>query len=719
MKILGLIPFLATFSLPAIAYFVFRMRTSRNCHATAINAIAVSILFVHLVGTTLVAFRSFHPMLVLLASVALFVPLLFQSAKNLPQCGVRIEKFHRTWIALIAVLAVSAIFRINPYNYSIGDCDPGMYIVGGKLISRTGSIVSHLPGISEKTKNICWKEDSYVTPSDLPSWHKSILHPISSSFSDSSKGRYEGAWTSAFFVKDATTGTVYPQFLSGWMVFIALSISWLGNAAAPWMLTVFSLLSLVFIAAIASRLAGKWAGIIAVAFAGTDWVLAYVSKLPVSETYFGFLFLLCLWTMLRMDTDEDGYDPQIIYLGAVYAMMTTRLNGIYLLPLLLTAPAIMTHRWPSVGKAMAYVGSLIIVFVAALVFDFETSFEYTYAHLCYFILGRCSGEVILTVFCGFMLGIAGLTILFRKKNILGLDLNATIHHVAPFAIIMAGIALLVSVAVSFAFPGKEVIYKGMLSEWRNHEGPRLLLFMSPVAVVLSFAYYFLVQQPKEMKETAIFALLFLYLWFFHCYMKQNHVPLPYGFRYYASDLLLVAHLLATVSIMRAWRLFDSLRMPVFRAWIGVIAIAMCIAFQLGAKGHRFMASYRAMEKTLPTLEATLQQFHNLMDRPIIVVDRQHPIKAMTSAFHAYGGVPVYEVSLEDLPMAMQRLNICRTILLTNVHTNDLPAKIRCLRSEKGCISINEIEQHIGNRRSSYKNIPWDGMFYLHVVEQTQ
>ena len=711
--------FLATFLLPAIGYFMLRSRASRDLAATVLDSVTVSVLFVHIVGTTLAAFKAFHPMLILLLSFATTISMFFRRATyNAYHVGRIFQRHSHIWKALLAVLALSACLRINPYNYSIGDSDPGMYIVGGKLLSRTGAVESSLPGIVGTTKNVCWREESYIPPSELPSWHSSVLHPMSPSFPDSSKGRYEGTWTSAFFVGNATSGVVYPQFLSGWMVFVALAISWFGNAAAPWMLTVFSLLSLVFIAALASRLVGKWAGVIAASLAGTDWVLAYVSKLPVSETYFGFLFLAWLWTVLRMNQSAEGRPPALISLGLVYAMMTTRLNGIYLLPILLTAPAIVTRRWQSSGKAMSYIGAMGIVFVAALVFDFQTSFEYTYAHLCYFVLGKVSTPVLLVGVSGFLLVMAAFIILSRKQSVLGFDLDKSFHRIAPFAIVIAGVIILVSIAVAFAFPGQNVIYKGVLSEWRSHEGPRLLLSMSSVSMVLAIFAFFIPKTANGRKEACFLALLFFYLWTFHSFIKQNHVPLPYGFRYYASDILPIAHILAALSLVHVWRFLGEKRIPVVHVRTGLVMIIACIAVQLAAKGHRFMMSYHAMEKTLPTLEATLEQFSKLMERPVILIDRKHPFRAMTSAFHAYGGVPVYETSLEDVSKAMSLLNVCRVILLTNESNDDLPSGIRCLSSEKGTISINEIEQHIGNRQSSYKNIPWDGTFYLHVVEQS-
>jgi 4-amino-4-deoxy-L-arabinose transferase-like glycosyltransferase len=184
--------------------------------------------------------------------------------------------------ALPVILFIGLGFALYspPYEYVLGNWDPGTYVTSGAHLARGGSIQFRDRVLAE------------LAPADRPLFY--YTHLVTQ--------RYEGGMA----IADSDRAIVSPHFYHLYTVWIALFHAIGGLRFSLRVNMVFGLLSLGATYLMARELAGRRAGFLAALFLGMSAAQIWSVRFPTAEILGQFMFLSGLFCLFRYQEDGSG-----------------------------------------------------------------------------------------------------------------------------------------------------------------------------------------------------------------------------------------------------------------------------------------------------------------------------------------------------------------------------------------------------------------------------
>ncbi|MEX2289318.1 MAG: hypothetical protein WD794_03215 [Mycobacteriales bacterium] len=263
-------------------------------------------------------------------------------------------------VAVALGCAVLAAWLTFPgFSYGVADKDPGGYVSHAVAIAQNGDY-------------------SFVDPllaaaADDPTFPVQLTSP---------GARFPGIW-----VREASTGTIVPQFYHLWPALLATSYAVAGQAgllATVPLAGVLSVLALVaLVRRVGDRLLGATGGLVAAGAAGvllaTNMLQVWQSRYPTTEVFAQALYLgALLGIVVALQT---GWRPAAGFAGLLVGVgWLNRADGLLLVLLSvgLGAALLATRRWDT--RATWFAAGLGVVAPHALVQAYDLGLNYSNAN---------------------------------------------------------------------------------------------------------------------------------------------------------------------------------------------------------------------------------------------------------------------------------------------------------------------------------------------------
>ncbi len=234
------------------------------------------------------------------------------------------------WAALYACLGL-ALFT-PPYEYALGNWDPGTYIVTGARLARTGSIAYRDPLLAS-----------------LPPAERALFY-----FTHLIPQRYEGGMA----IGDHEGAVVSPHFYHLYTVWIAVFNALGGLRLSLWANPLLGLLSLAAFALAAREIAGGRTASLASLFLAASAAQIWCVRFPSAEIAAQFLLFSGLFCLFRAIDDGDG--AWALLAGTCFA---EALLALFTAALALPALLLISAAWDWRGRRRA--GLLLLLPMAA------------------------------------------------------------------------------------------------------------------------------------------------------------------------------------------------------------------------------------------------------------------------------------------------------------------------------------------------------------------
>jgi len=183
------------------------------------------------------------------------------------------------WVALFACLGI-ALFT-PPYEYVLGNWDPGTYINSGAHLAKSGALLIHDRVLKE------------IPPSDRQLFYYTHLIPQ----------RYEGGMA----IADSEKAIVSPHFYHIYTVWIALFHSLGGLRFSLWVNVVFGLLALAAFSLASREIAGRKTAFLAALFMVLSASEIWSVRFPTAEIIAQFLIFSGLFCLFRYQSEGRGF----------------------------------------------------------------------------------------------------------------------------------------------------------------------------------------------------------------------------------------------------------------------------------------------------------------------------------------------------------------------------------------------------------------------------
>lgn len=409
----------------------------------------------------------------LLAEAGLFSPLLL-GALLLVESGLVVAlrwKHFRRWRfpgfrwgwrdagTLLLFLAIATLLAW-PGEWVLGGQDPGVYVLIGTSIARTGGIILHNPSLASMPLQGDFLFSSYIGQR----W----LLP-------------------GFYLTDRESGRIIPQFLHLYPSWLALFDA-LGGVSATLLATpLFTLLGLLAFYFLVRRLVGRWAAPVAVTLLALNPAQIWFAREPGAESL-TLALLLGGWYLFERALHEPARSDLAVLAGAALGQIALAKLEFLFLPLLLYGYLVargLVIRTGMNEKAFLWTYSLFLVHALvhmALISwpylqTFRTSLERSYllpAWAWFFLLG---------------LTLAGLVLFYAFRRPFGrllLRLVGQEERIRRLLILLGLLAVLYGAVLWPLLSPAQLYVEG---EWKTNYHRqaflRLLWYLSPVGLALA------------------------------------------------------------------------------------------------------------------------------------------------------------------------------------------------------------------------------------------
>ena len=229
------------------------------------------------------------------------------------------------FVALFA--AAGFVFYSPPYEYVLGNWDPGTYVNAGAHLANEGSILIYDEVLEE-----------------IPTQDRSLFY-----YTHLLPQRYEGGMA----IADTERGIVSPHFYHLYTVWIALFHALAGVGFALRVNAFFALLAVAAIYLAAVELAGRRVALLSALFVAISAVEIWNARFPTSEIITQFLLWSGMFCLFRYLSDRSGRStPGVdrgfwaILAGLCFAeALLTRITAIIILP-----PLALIFFWRNWGR---------------------------------------------------------------------------------------------------------------------------------------------------------------------------------------------------------------------------------------------------------------------------------------------------------------------------------------------------------------------------------
>lgn len=300
-----------------LANSIFLKTKSFNFDSSLIFHIFVSIIITSFTGLILAQLGLFS-LFNLVALLVLTSILLFQKYKKLPEKPKfnPIIEFNKKNILVTLLIISSILLFFHPFPWIAGGRDPGVYVSTGVHIAKSGSILIKDPLIAQMNTSI--QEILYdVEPASV--------YGFISWANMNSKFQFPG-----FYITDLETGTITPQFLHIYPVWIAIFYSIFGLFGVFYVNPVFGVLSIISLYLLGKSLFSWKVGVLAGFILMLNFAQIWYARYPFSEMTAQFFSIAGLVTFIQFNKSHDRYFAIIsaLFFGLV---LLTKAEGLMLL----------------------------------------------------------------------------------------------------------------------------------------------------------------------------------------------------------------------------------------------------------------------------------------------------------------------------------------------------------------------------------------------------
>lgn len=409
----------------------------------------------------------------LLAELGLFSPLLLAGLLLLESglaaalrwkhfCRWRFPRFRlggKDAGTLLLLLAIAVLLTL-PGEWILGGQDPGVYVLIGASIARTGGIILHSPSLASMPPQGDFLFSSYIGQR----W----LLP-------------------GFYLTNRESGQVIPQFLHLYPSWLALFYALGGLPAALLATPLFTLLGLLAFYFLVRRLVGRWAAPVAVALLALNPAQIWFAREPGAESL-TLVLLLGGWYLFERALHEPARPDLAVLAGAALGQVAlTKLEFLFL-PLLLYGYLLargLVIRTGTNEKTFLWAYSLLLVHAAVHMASiswpylqtFRTSLGYSYllpSWVWFFLLG---------------LALAGLLFLYLFRRAFGRLLLRLLRQEERMRQILILLGLLAVFYGAVVWPLLSPVQLYVEGEWKTNYHRlaflRLLWYLSPVGLALA------------------------------------------------------------------------------------------------------------------------------------------------------------------------------------------------------------------------------------------
>lgn len=173
------------------------------------------------------------------------------------QLGAVVRQRPRDWWLVVPVLAVAAVMFFPGFRYATSDKDPGIYVLHGMSIAETGAMTIEATDL---------QRSGVFVVDDVPG----------------------GQWRGFGSERD---GWLRPSFYHLWPALLAVGFSAVGFGTLMVAVPLLGMLAVLAGFAVARRLGGTTAGLVASAVLATNMMNVWQAKYPTTETLGQVLFL--------------------------------------------------------------------------------------------------------------------------------------------------------------------------------------------------------------------------------------------------------------------------------------------------------------------------------------------------------------------------------------------------------------------------------------------
>ncbi len=377
-------------------------------------------------------------------------------------CRWRFPRFRWEWkdVGTLFLFLAIAVLLAWPGEWVLGGQDPGVYVLIGASIARTGGIALRDPMLASLPSQGDFLFSSYIGQR----W----LLP-------------------GFYLTDRESGQVFPQFLHLYPSWLALFYALGGLPSALLATPFFTLLALLAFYFLVRRLVGRWAAPVAVVLLALNPAQIWFAREPGAESLTLVLFLGG-WYLFERALHEPARSDLAVLAGAALGQIALAKLEFLFLPLLLYGYLLargLVLRTRANEKVFLWTYSLFLVHAAvhmALISwpylqTFRTSLEHSYllpAWAWFLLLG---------------LGLAGLGLSYAFRRPIGRILPRLLgqeERLRRFLILLGLLAVLYGAVVWPLLSPAQLYVEG---EWRTNYHRqaflRLLWYLSPIGLALA------------------------------------------------------------------------------------------------------------------------------------------------------------------------------------------------------------------------------------------
>ena len=458
------------------------------------------------------------------------------------------QRWEKFALLLWFVAAVWLFFR--PHQFIHGGADAGVYVNLAAQIDRIGSIVY---------------EDETFAQLD-PAVKTIFARPISNPVADS-------YLLPAFFLTDAATGEIQPQFYPFHPVWQAIAYGLGGVSAALLINGFWALLSCLAIYLFVRQLWGWETAVLAIVALSLSAMQVWFARYPTTEVQTQFFLWVGFWATSVWLKERQPTSMWAFLAGSSFGVVfLVRIDVIFMLPILLF---FITWFWVTKQKgtgwfALPFLTLVIHAFAHALTQSQPYFFE-LYNFGVRSMLKNQGVLVVVTLF-----GIVGLLILARYH----LQIHAFVERIrTPLLSFIILLLLLFALYNWFIRPytvdlriWNDQFSTNAIANYDHENLLRLGWYLSPVGILLGFlGICLLVWRVK--KETAVMLAVTLFFTLFYLWNIRNNPHQIYAMRRYVPAVLPLFIVASTHLCYTLWQQHQR--------WIRAITLVLIMGWLFG------------------------------------------------------------------------------------------------------------------------------------------
>jgi hypothetical protein len=270
-------------------------------------------------------------------------------------------------------------------------------------------------------------------------------------------------------------------------------------------------------------------------------------------------------------------------------------------------------------------------------------------------------------------------------------------------------------SIVFAFlPGFSLVdVKDVTSDWTANESVQRFILAIGLAGLLLGLWGACAVARKHGDHPAVFFLVALLaqVWLFHVAIRPSWLVIPYGLRYYVSDLTPLTLLFAGATI--PW-LARSVSKALWRPWlVGILALCVLAPTLVLMP---FLVHYEAMHKTYNDLQALASRVE---PDAVVLIDSTQPMRAFQPALTTVFGIEshtVDEAHASRLAEWLERQQ--RPVYLLGQYGRRQFGDIPLRPTWKSAITVTEVAQLGHYRHLKLDWSDWAGGFTLYTLAPT-